>query len=154
MMPLVLHVADISASGIMWHWWHHMMPMPMVSQDQKCHAVPHFYYLDLGNIYTYRFVQVLLETELIKSIQNFYLEDGIEDAIHQWHWGWLCFAHSLYCLGLAGDRAVWVNSCIKRWSWKGSSSVVLGKPLNICLGLLGDRASAKRLKVYEPVEFY
>ena len=62
--------------------------------------------------------------------------------ICQWHWRNLSSAHSLF----RSFGSVWVDTVVLvgRWPPKGCVVVTLGKPLLICSGLLGGRASTGR----------
>ena len=81
--------------------------------------------------------------ELVSAV---YLKDGLERTIFQWHWGSPCaFIGSPSRQIIWWEKALWVQWVVlKRWSWKGHSSVIMRRPLHVSLGLWGDRASAKR----------
>ena len=80
-------------------------------------------------------------------VSRFAFKHGLKMAVHWWHWGSLCLLIkvSWKTEHLPGDRALWISRVVlERCSWKGHLLMTLWKLLNVCLSLLGDRASAER----------
>ena len=76
-----------------------------------------------------------LQGDSVQSIWQFYWQDGLEKAIHQWHW--VSAAHSFWCSG----RQLWVSDSFREKKvLKRPFFIELAKPSHVCSGPVGDRA--------------